>query len=1692
MNEWVFAPTQFNAIQGKAMRDYTGNNPKFKIKQELIIPAEIRGNRWAPLKGSFYSGSVVIIDAVTSEPFVDFTFKGLDVSTELHTAPLATPVYMYLEFPNGLNKDLLLSYQAVDLRNVAQTDALNDLLNNLSNVADEYFEEDIKDSPAALLPSVHSHKLSTTTTALISSKLLSLFNQSPEDLTADRITELGTYLTSTAQTLNTDEKVIVLALNDLVRAYFKVVNGMNNTLLATPGGLNTVATLFVPAVNEVATAINVAASGSDSQFDLYGYIYTDVNLSRSMTGGSKVWLIKARSIVTGLYSDGAAAKTLEAGDTLYYENTLGRLVYAPLGVSLSLKQSVNDERIVGDDKSVMNVINAQVESIDILAGGNTPALLGVIGVSTNLTVNLSGFTTAGYLLVTANTITVTAPYQDGLTFKVVNRTDILVFDTLSRTFTVRKLSDIQLPMQSSVDVNLDTLDKSLDGAINELYVLSEAAVNSDVLSFKGTINTNVTLQTQTTSALWFLTADCVVTADFTDSTAKTLSIGAVIIYNKNTNKFLHRSINLTGKQLLVDSRLTTESNNVVTAINAIGSDIVSISGTVGRNFQGYLRVSTDISSLCTGVSKEWIVSVDSIAITAPYNDGVGIKVLSSGTVIKYASGIITLDTVANYSPGYVGLVEPDIIGLDKRPANVLSDFQINGVGSGYQTGDIFETHANVSPNDAIPLGSAPLPRTDYPALFEVIGTNFGNGPGAYSGNYTNIYNGSIANASNSVPCILGTGGHCLFSIQGKVQIQDLVTKVITEIPLVISGDIGGFVSIPNTTVYYVISMNGSVYVASTTGEYGLTTTPTLIYTGAANTAGTVMHTGEWWNGDDVTGTGILGFVSAVSQYSYVITQLDITAFNVAVLKVSITKPSVLSGWNKYTWCSSDDALYVFCPNQTTHTARFGYPYNGNAVVTPTSLGVIHHVLWDVESNTFLAASGSDVPGATNITPSLTVFDLSFKLIETLPLSGTGPARNIARNPLNSKLLLVTVPYGPITIIYQDEIPLALFGIPPKYKGVLKEIPLIGDTAQLFTPLRIDAFSNEAFPLGGVCAMCSVPVDATNLPPGAEFISANVKIEANGNSRIQILVLDINHRVLIGTITSFGIDKIINKLGIVYCGTTGRFIISSSTTTNEKYLYLISGTGTGGVSTTHANVSVYYDRITSNPAWGTHQLGYIGLRYNGSNIIAALYDYASSDTTQTPISYWKEKDTLTTGVLTGMVVVSSGSMVIYTTEDDIYRIKTYLDDPSIKLTPNIPIGGKIQGMYKTQSGRVFINVKTTDGLKYITYEVSNYDSSSCVLTKLDEFIVADNPTYTAVDSVGPVVIGDRTTRFVTLDGLYGHLVNKKSKQVTITENLTYNYPSVGALMDRYVSPLDGVTEVYIVKTGFNPTDSGGGYWGRFSFDVNILLPNKTWKVISLSASAFAAATSKCFIDLAVVFYYTGVVPYVEIRHVQNYGGPSYDFNHTWQTVNLTTGVSVPSVVSFSSQGVNRTTERPIQLPTPAIGYPKLKLIGTTSLSATYTTATGVVSTFNNSKRYSPLAFVISNDGLVAYMVEESTDFIYTHLRIMECNLATKALTPVITKPLLTIPGRRASDLQIDRTTGKLYMSVGSENGRRGLSVWEIDIKEQTIVHVADINTIGGAWWIDSGKIVWCDGDLRTTNLKTVSYEILKGKTQYIKS
>lgn len=481
-----------------SMLDYTGINPKFKVKNELITPSSLVGNRYSPVKGAFYANSIALTKLSDGQPFTDITFKELDVLNTGRAAVSAGPIYFILEFPNGVPEDLYLTYQVVDLSNDPKSVELERALKNLDLLNRTYRIEDIDGERPVLPTKKHQHKLPNNIVGPIANALLGFLPKEVEEIKTTFASLLAGYLKSDVVISGENPESLVGAINAQFNTLASLLQQLDGALATNPGGLDTNALSIVGAINEILVSLTSLGEEVNDQLKVSPLLNSSTDLTPQMDGTSKFWLVNSLESITlsGDFLDGTTEGTFINGDMVFYDSTTNKLVKRNPNSKITEKQPQVDQNIHGSNKDILSVLHDLWNHYITSTTGTSPiAVLDGNNDITNLryctkVANLTTDTTVpidseyfGYYLITCEpeeTVAVTGPWRDGDTTKVLNRGTYIVYQDITATIEVVDAKEMGTNYTGFIDGTLLTENKAIDRAINELYLRLTQIPTEDV------------------------------------------------------------------------------------------------------------------------------------------------------------------------------------------------------------------------------------------------------------------------------------------------------------------------------------------------------------------------------------------------------------------------------------------------------------------------------------------------------------------------------------------------------------------------------------------------------------------------------------------------------------------------------------------------------------------------------------------------------------------------------------------------------------------------------------------------------------------------------------------------------------------------------------------------------------------------------------------------------------------------------------------------------------------------------------------------------------------------------------------------------------------------------------------------------------------------------------------------------------
>jgi hypothetical protein len=241
--------------------------------------------------------------------------------------------------------------------------------------------------------------------------------------------------------------------------------------------------------------------------------------------------------------------------------------------------------------------------------------------------------------------------------------------------------------------------------------------------------------------------------------------------------------------------------------------------------------------------KWWLVSGD-CTITGPSGFNRAATLMER---IKYnpITGVLTSD-MPSIQP-LQNSFDANLVTTDKSFVGALNELVTASGGGAYLVGDLFTSARTYPSEEAIPLGSAPVPITDYPELHGVIGNRYGDG-GSLAKNwpqYTPSIDFRSAGYCKTVP--INTTAWVVLIAGGGTTTSTLLynrdTKEVIEVPKGTNQAVTAGAAVDGKPQYYTIGATGEI-LHNTFNP----TTKTIVKTPVITLTASSIR-GFWWVGD---------------------------------------------------------------------------------------------------------------------------------------------------------------------------------------------------------------------------------------------------------------------------------------------------------------------------------------------------------------------------------------------------------------------------------------------------------------------------------------------------------------------------------------------------------------------------------------------------------------------------------------------------------------------------------------------------------------------------------------------------------------------------------------------------------------------------------------------------------------------------
>lgn len=706
------------------MRDYTGANPGFSETLVANNATLVNGILLFP-EGAVFGDSLSITDGegqpfeayTTVIPHVEGAGAGgridLCYGIKLDTVPLTTT--------------LTLHYQSFDDSSLGSDAVRRYVINGAGNIAGAYYstikQQVVIAKPPSAAPTDESLQ------QLLAA--IDIYKGAVGDTTSEDLTlRLARYQQREDDSLETVTKSIegaVAELNDTVQL---LVDQATNYQAKTDYSLQTDKKTIVGAINDMLVDINDVTVPDAQGVEFGGCFTEDLDVTGLDPNSPQLLYLAGANGVNVLYKVGRLVYTvpMNKGDFLVYYQEVVYMYRIP--PSLYDKQDKDSPLI--PTGSISGALSKMEEARQAILGIGKYTLHGLLTANTNLNL-LSPVVNhqPGYWIVTAASIDVQAPYDDGATTKTLSGGSVLVYD--GSTVTVEDVNTFPVARVNAYQPGLAAPLRYIPALIDLLNYQMGNITGLDLLLPGGYITSNVTLPAGgviTTSLFWEVQGNREITGDWsTGDTVINCRTGDLVILHKTTAKLylLPLGTLAANKQSTIDAALApTGITNIVTLVKLLEEYRQEMFNDHGT-FMAYLFVDTDLSGQAFGQTKKWWYCTGACVITVP---NTGTISLAAGDYLYYdpetTKFVKKTPTIPYTQPG-IDLTLPT---QKKSIVGAINELSELNTGGGRPAGSTYVSYAPPVDGKALILGSAPVSRTDYPDLFNAIGTRYGDGDGS--------------------------------------------------------------------------------------------------------------------------------------------------------------------------------------------------------------------------------------------------------------------------------------------------------------------------------------------------------------------------------------------------------------------------------------------------------------------------------------------------------------------------------------------------------------------------------------------------------------------------------------------------------------------------------------------------------------------------------------------------------------------------------------------------------------------------------------------------------------------------------------------------------------------------------------------------------------------------------------------------
>jgi len=548
-----------------------GVDPNFKQENELVRPTDVGPNNLVRLKrGSLYAVGLTAVRVFDQTNYTDLKVSTLDPDA---TAVSQQTVYKHLQFPNGLNEDVYVTYYIFDDSLETERAEFTTALESLDVEVGSPDYRAVIDKPYALGAKPHDHHASNSYgLQAIAAALLTLLNQSNRNLDAVLSEVLKGTQSGFDNRLKTASKSIVGAINEI----FSTLDSLDISIIQqnTSSGLNTSDKSIVGAINELKAKVNALTSLLEQGIVFSGELSGPSVTLTTSDHQSRIWGVTDDVEITANFVNNVTAVNAASGDIVFLDGITQQYHHQNVG-GLTASMLDSATTVAESGMAITDTLLAILGGVSALSGINPlNPLLGIIVANTDYSAAPANKT--GFYLIGKNGLSVTFG-NPGQTLNLTVGSTVSVTEG-SFDYTVDSaVSGMLLPELS--DNMPDTGRVKVIDAYNDLTALVQHTVSTygNGIDYAGVLTAgSYDLTSATGTKMWAIGQPCTVTITTAEGDLQTdVEPGDLVVRKQSSGKFFISRIGsyLAGKADGSDASLQTTSKTLIGALLEIIGDI---------------------------------------------------------------------------------------------------------------------------------------------------------------------------------------------------------------------------------------------------------------------------------------------------------------------------------------------------------------------------------------------------------------------------------------------------------------------------------------------------------------------------------------------------------------------------------------------------------------------------------------------------------------------------------------------------------------------------------------------------------------------------------------------------------------------------------------------------------------------------------------------------------------------------------------------------------------------------------------------------------------------------------------------------------------------------------------------------------------------------------------------------------------